>query len=68
MTDSEYDDAGGSESAVGDGMVVWSRLRILTLEARGFIGVAGSECWRYHANTARCLSYCDSNSHHELQA
>jgi len=44
MTDSEYDDAGGSESAVGDGTVVWSRLSMFTLGARGFIGVAGSEC------------------------
>ena len=44
ITESEYDDAGGSERAVGDGTVVWSRLRMLTVVARGLIGVAGSEC------------------------
>lgn len=51
MTDSEYEDAGGSARALGDGTVVWSRLRIVTVGARGFIGVAGRECWRYHAKT-----------------
>jgi hypothetical protein len=53
ITDSEYDDAGGSDSASGDGTVVWSRFRMLTLDVRGFSGVAGRECWRYHAKTAR---------------
>lgn len=53
MTDSEYDDAGGSESAVGDGTVVWSRRSTEMVGERGLMGVAGRECWRYHANTSR---------------
>lgn len=44
ITDSEYDAAGGSRSALGDGTVAWSRSRMFTLDARGFMGVAGSEC------------------------
>lgn len=51
MTDSEYEDAGGSDRAVGDGTVAWSRLSILTVEVRGFKGVAGRECRRYQAKT-----------------
>jgi hypothetical protein len=56
MTDSEYEDAGGSESAVGDGTVVWSRFKILTVGARGFMGVAGRECLRYHAKTGHMVN------------
>jgi hypothetical protein len=56
MTESEYEDAGGSESAIGDGTVVWSRFKILTVGARGFMGVAGSECLRYHAKTVDIVS------------
>lgn len=52
MTDREYSEAGGSESAVGDGTVVWSRLRTEMVGERGLMGVAGRECWRYQANTA----------------
>lgn len=51
ITESEYEDAGGSDSAVGDGTVSWSRLSMLTEDARGLIGVTGSECPRYQANT-----------------
>lgn len=51
MTDREYSEAGGSESAFGDGTVVWSRLRTEMVGERGLIGVAGRECCRYHANT-----------------
>jgi hypothetical protein len=52
ITESEYEDAGGSDSAVGEGTVAWSRLRTVTLDVRGLRGVTGSECCRYHANTA----------------
>jgi hypothetical protein len=51
MTDSEYSEAGGSDSAVGDGTVVWSRRRTEIVGERGLMGVTGSECWRYQANT-----------------
>lgn len=53
ITDSEYDDPGGSDSAFGDATVVWSRFNIFTVGARGLMGVTGSECLRYHAKTAR---------------
>lgn len=58
MTESEYDEAGGSESAVGDETVVWSRFSMLTVGERGFIGVAGRECRRYHAKTMDCVNAC----------
>ena len=57
MTEREYDDAGGSESAVGDGTVVWSRRRTEMVGERGLMGVAGSECWRYQANTDCVCQY-----------
>ena len=42
MTDNEYDDAGGSDNADGDGTVVWSRWRTDIVGERGLMGVAGS--------------------------
>jgi hypothetical protein len=32
-------------------------LRMLTVGERGFSGVAGRLCWRYHANTAVMHEY-----------
>jgi hypothetical protein len=58
ITESEYDEAGGSESAVGDGTVVWSRFSMLTVGDRGFMGVAGKECRRYHAKTMDMVNVC----------
>lgn len=55
ITDSEYDDPGGSVNAFGDAMVVWSRFKMLTVGARGLMGVTGRECRRYQANTVRAL-------------
>jgi hypothetical protein len=51
ITEREYEEAGGSESAVGDGTVVCSRRRTAMVGERGLMGVAGRECFRYHANT-----------------
>lgn len=49
MTESEY--SVGFGSAEGDATVAKSWERIVTLGVRGFMAVAGRECWRYHANT-----------------